>query len=247
METQKGRVGAEIGPADPAVPAPSPPSTSTADTGGPSRRDTVIIVVYGVIAAMAVALALWRFMGDHDHEPTRAPSALSAVDVGADGSVDVVQRIDFATPRSSVTVSVPVRRISDLRFGPRVGGLHVRADGHDVAGISGPLREGETRSITLPEAATYVVLSYSVEDAVASTRPSTQGRALALVTPLSIEGTANVRSRITIDRHRVLNIGCAPAGGPLTACGSETRSRWVVARRADDPVVDIVAQIDLPD
>ncbi|MDQ3155490.1 MAG: hypothetical protein M3Q98_02015 [Actinomycetota bacterium] len=87
---------------------------------------------------------------------------------------------------------------------------------------------------------------YSVEGAIAQARPSVPGRALALVTPMTIERSAGLESRIEVDGQGVLNLGCIATGSPMTACGTDTGRRWVVERSADDPAVDVIAQVNLP-
>jgi hypothetical protein len=242
MVAQKERVGAEPGSA--VTPGAVPGPSAHGPTVAPRRRhDGAVVLVYAVIAT--VAFGLWRLSGDQGDAPP--PSVRSTVQIGADGSVDVVQHLSFATPRSRLAVSIPERSSPAEGFDPLVDDVRIRTDGRAAPGLERPLRTGETRTLAFPEPATSVDLSYSVEGVIVRARPSTRGRGLVLATPLSIEGVASIRSRLEIVRDGVLNLGCTVAGGPMTACGSDAGPRWVVARGADDPVVDVVAQVDLPD
>jgi hypothetical protein len=207
------------------------------------RRHRWSALAAGVVIAV-VAFGSWRLSGG---ENSAAPGVRSTVAVGSEDSVDVVQRLSFDSARASLTVSIPTREAPAERFDPRVAELRVRADGRAAPGLGRPLGKGETHRFTFAEPATSVVLTYAVEGTVIKTRPSAPGRALALLTPLTIEGQMGLGSRIEIKRDGVLNLGCIAAGAPMTACGSEIGRHWVVERIAGDPVVDVVAQIDLPE
>jgi hypothetical protein len=199
-------------------------------------------LVAGILIATAV-VAGWRLARG---EPGAGdPGVRSTAVIGAAGTVDIVQRITFAGPRPSLTVSIPTREAPAGQFNPRIDELGVRADGHAVPGLATPLAKGETHTFTFAEPATSAVLRYSVRGAIAKAKPSAPGRALALLTPLTFEGQRGLASRTEIPRAGVLNLGCIAAGAALTACGSQTEHYWVVQRIADDPVVDVVAQVDL--
>jgi hypothetical protein len=200
-------------------------------------------LVAGIVIAVVV-FGSWRLS---EGENSAVPGVWSTVAVSSGDSVDIVQRLTFASARASLTVSIPTREAPTERFDPRVDKLRVRADGRAAPGLSKPLGKGETHTFTFPEPATSVVLTYAATGTVAKTRPSAPGRALALLTPLTIEGQVELGSRVEIERDGVLNLGCIAAGAPMTACGSETARHWVVERIAGDPVVDVVAQIDLPE
>jgi hypothetical protein len=234
--------GAEVGHDPLRETAPSAPPRW--DQFRLQRNDRPILLAYAVVATMV--LGLWRLSGGGEDE-TRTPWVRSAVQVAADGSVDVVQRITFASPRSALTVSIPARTNPSADFEPRIEALSLRVDGHPARGLERPLRTGETRDLTFSEPASSVVLSYSVEGAIVRTEPSAAGRALALATPLAFQGMGSMKGRLEIEQDGVLNVGCTPTGSPMTLCGSEVGRYWVVARGAGAPVVDVVAQVDLPE
>jgi hypothetical protein len=208
------------------------------------RHDGAVVLVYAIIAT--VVFGLWRLSGDQEDVTARLPWVRSAAQVGTDGSVDVLQRISFARPRSHLTVSVPARRGPTSPFHPRIDDLRLRIDGQVASVLTSPLVEGQTRTLSFRQPTRSVVLSYSVEGAVKTAQPSAPGRALALLTPLAVHGTRDVMSRLEIDQDGVLNLGCVAPGEPMTVCGSDAGQRWVVQRAADEPVVDVVAQVDLP-
>lgn len=206
------------------------------------ERHRWALFLAGVVVVTTI-IGLVRLSGDA--EPARTTSLTSSVAVGDDGSVDVVQRITFTPPRSRLTVSIPVRRAPVRQFDPRIDALSVRVDGTVVPGPTTPMRVGETRTLTFAEPATSVVLSYSAVGAIASTQPSASGRALALLTPLTIDEPASLRSRLEIGDDGVLNLGCTTVDESSIACGSDAGGRWEVVRGPDDAVVDIVAQVNL--
>lgn len=210
--------------------------------GGFSSLHMTTASVAGILIA-TVIVAGWRLSGGEG--AAVSPAMRSTASIGAGDSVDIVQRITFATARPSLTVSIPTRAAPAGQFDPRIDDLRLRAGGGAVPGLTKPLAKGETHTFTFSEPATSVVLRYSVRGAIAKTQPSVPGRALVLLTPLTIDGQKGLASRVEIQREGVLNLGCLAAGAALTACGSETRQHWVVERIADDPVVDVVAQVDL--
>lgn len=169
----------------------------------------------------------------------------STVRIAPDGALDIVQRLTFAKPRSSITVSIPIRSAPDNLFAPRIDDLRVRADSRDAPGLTGTLEKGETFTFQLPDRATTVELVYSVDGATARVRPSVPGRALVLATPLAIGSSGSLPSRIEVDGTGVLNVGCLAPGRTLATCGTETSQGWLVERGADDPV-DVFAQVNLP-
>ncbi|MET0930970.1 MAG: hypothetical protein ABWX74_15730 [Aeromicrobium sp.] len=238
-QKQKERVAA--GPGAAVLPDTGPDPSA----GGPPRtwlrrRGWAMLLVAAVLVTMVLG---FRRLSD-DLDAARGASVQSVVDVGSDGSVDVVQRIAFAAPRSRLTVSVPARPAATVRFAPRIDGVRLRVDGLVDPGLATSLRTGGTHTFSFSDPATSAVLSYSVDGAVVTTKPSARGRALALVTPLSIDEPGS-RRRLEIGRDGILNLGCTAGGAPMTACGSDVDGRWVVERDTDDPVVDVVAQVDL--
>jgi len=240
MVAQKERIGGTTGSTWPAgVPGPLVRRPSTRSRM--RRHGRVTLLVGTVLTTMAVGF--WRLSGAED--AGGRSSIRSQVVVGTGGTVDVVQRVSFGTPRSRLVVSIPARSAPGPQFEPRVTELRLRVDGRAAPGLSRQLETGESHTFSFDEPVTSVVLAYAVDGAIAGTGPSVEGRALALMTPLVIAGTEALDSRLEIDGNDVLNLGCAAHGEPTTVCGAESGQVWVVGRRAGDPVVDVVAQVDL--
>jgi len=243
MVTQEERIAERSGDGVPAVAMSSPHAPEPLGPPRPRGRRWVTLLVTAVVTTTAVGL--WRLSGEEQGAAAPESRMRSTAGIGADGSVDVVQRIDLASARSSLTVSIPVRSAPADRFDPRVDQVRVHADGRPEAGLTAPLVRGGTHTFTFAGPATSVVLEYSVEGAVVATPSSAQGRALALVTPLAIEGAVGMASRLEVERDGVLNLGCSADGAPMTACGADDGGRWTVGRGVFYPVADVIAQVDL--
>jgi hypothetical protein len=68
---------------------------------------------------------------------------------------------------------------------------------------------------------------------------------LALATPLRVEDISGLSSSVYLIAGKVRTVGCVGANGELTTCGRMTTQGWRVERGRNQPVPEVVAQVDL--
>jgi len=129
---------------------------------------------------------------------------------------------------------------------PTIESLQVSVDGSPV--LVTP-REGSANSwvITPPTGAAPSVMEvrYLLDGAIVRSVPSTPGRALAVLTPISTGAIGDLPITMAISTASVLTVYCpASASQDAIMCGRLDGDRWTVALPPGLPLV--VAQLDLP-
>lgn len=172
--------------------------------------------------------------------------------ITSDDTVSMAVHVTFPFAVSRLSLAAPEYSGNDLRFDPEIRDLHVRVDGQSSQTFHKVLRAGATTTVSLPIPAKMVVLKYKELGALVRTEPSSAGRALAWLAPLRVTPSGD-RSRfggrsnaVTISGSRILNLGCAAPGEPLSTCGSHTSGGWRVGPASIPRGVEVYAQVDLP-
>jgi hypothetical protein len=207
-----------------------------------------------VVVLLLAGVAGWRLLAGGNPSPVgrglvdaasaRATDVRISVRVGADGLLRVVERVDLPADRAELTLTVPERSGVTGRLRPRVEDLRLRVGGH-LLPAAGTLTPGRSATFRLPGDASRVLVEYTARGAVLHSRPSAPGRGLALATPLRVEDISGLSSSVYLIAGKVRNVGCVGANGELTTCGRMTTQGWRVERGRNQPVPDVVAQVDL--
>lgn len=176
------------------------------------------------------------------------PGVLVQVFPDATGDLEVVERVMFAETSSILTLAPPVTTGMTKAAVPqkvRVVELQVSADGSVVS--TGPTGLTRSTRLALPEGTHTVEMRYRVQGAAVRSIPSTPGRALVLLPPISTGSELrDLPAVVEVQRGEVRNMQCPglPAGEQL--CGRASEGRWYAVKRVPADTA-LLAQLDLPD
>jgi len=197
-----------------------------------------------VIGIVLVASFLYDASPSDDPEapssPTGSSVSMSTVAIGEDGDVHVVMKLHFAAPVDHLTLQVPEETWAGGEFEPVVDGIALDIDGEQVS-LEDSLTAGQRSSVALPSDAVEVRMEYDATGTFVASTPSSPGRGLVLLTPLTVEERETL-SQVEVLDDRVLNLGCVGAG-ELSACATRDGDTWVATPVAD--AEQVIAQIDL--
>lgn len=210
----------------------------------------------GCAAAVLAVLASFAGCSNSEKAPlqTTPPPAKIGVrthaSITSDDTMSMAVHVTFPNAVSRLSLAAPEYRGDDFRFEPEIRDLHVLVDKQPSQILPKDLRVGATTTVSLPVATKVVVLKYEEVGGLLRTKPSSAGRAIAWLAPLTVTAIGD-RSRdrsstVTISGSRVLNLGCAAPGDPLKTCGSHTPGGWRVGPASLPNGHDVYAQVDLP-
>ena len=236
------------------VPAVKAPAVQSTHAHLATPRRTRWVAACAVVLLLLAAVFGWRALaggtpstvsrGPVDAASARTTDVRIAVRVGADGVLTVVERVDLPADRAGLTLTLPERSGVTGRLRPRVENLRLRVDGRLLPAAE-TLTPGRSATFRLPGDASQVLVEYTARNAVLHSRPSAPGRGLALATPLRVEDVSGLSSSVHLIAGKVLSVGCVGTNGELITCGSMTTQGWRVERGRNQPVPDVVAQVDL--
>lgn len=231
--------------ARPPVHRPSVVPSRPAHLRRPPRVWAGLVALVALVVLVSGAVA-WRLYdaSSTDPAPPTPPSGssvtTSTVDIGADGEVHVVVDLHLAAPVDQLTLEVPEEPWAGGAFEPVVTGITL-----DVAGlltdVEGPLAVGQSRPVALSSEAAVVRVEYDATGTFSASAPSSPGRGLVLLTPLTVAERGTL-SQVEVLDDRVLNLGCVGTG-ELSACGTRDGDTWIASPVAEAD--QVVAQVDL--
>ena len=162
--------------------------------------------------------------------------------------VEVVHWPDGGPATIELELSDDAASSGGLSIAPEssVESLQVSVDGSPVIAT---LRDGSTNrwSITPPSGAApgSMEVRYLLVGAIVRSVPSSPGRALAVITPISSGLARDLPVSMAISAANVLNVYCPTGANQATImCGRLDGDRWVVTPPPGLPLV--VAQVNLP-
>lgn len=176
---------------------------------------------------------------------TTVPGVRLSVTPAVDGTLEVSERVllDSATTRLSLSPPDLSRAGGDFASArPVATAVQLSADGQPVAVGSGTV--GAPRTVDLAQPASAFELRYVLTGADVRSVPSTAGRALAAVAPLTRTGTTPVV--ITTSGDAVRNLTCAGLDGRATVCSDGVAGAMSVRDPLTDARALVVLQLDLP-
>ncbi|MDX6319762.1 MAG: hypothetical protein QOD35_3162 [Nocardioidaceae bacterium] len=224
----------------------------------PSSRPVLITALAALVLLVAAGVLLVRHGQSSSGDPASGP-ATSAT--GSAGAADVVSQVSFGPglvlsesqhfvfdkPVSSVTLAVPKQAATagGGEFDPRIGNLQILMGDGAPMNVRQSLRPGTSTTVTLPEAGTRLDVVYVAYHAIVRSEPSSQHRAAALVTPLTLTSSSGLTSTLHIAGDNVTNIGCTKPDGTSQSCGSESPDGWTLVRTPRQQADVVIAQLDL--
>lgn len=232
------------------------------------RRGMIVAVLAAAVLATGVAgwLLLTSAWGSSANgggiESSSSPSDLSRdsasssasaatgttrLQLTSDKQVAASASYSFAEPIAQVSLTVPPQpeAAQDQGFDPTVSSVRVTVEGRPERTVPGTLVGGDSISVPLPAGTTKVRLDYLAEGVVVRSVPSSEGRAVVLLTPLAVTSAAETTNLVVIRDSGVLNLGCETAGSAMTACGLETDAGWQVALNSGTGPTRVLAGVDL--
>jgi len=167
----------------------------------------------------------------------------------ADGGFDVSERIILRAPRPRIRLTPPGHAAAGVAFAnsrARVRSLQIQtADGQPLAPERLGTFSGAT-TIPLGAATSALVLRYQLDGTSVRSVPSTAGRALAFIRPLTADVDPTLPVRVSADGPGTLNLSCPQLPVDRRACaqGTAPELRGGTAMTAAESVV--VVQLNLP-
>jgi hypothetical protein len=176
-----------------------------------------------------------------------APGAALGIQVLADQSIAVTEQANLPGLASfdlSMPGSTPLTGDAQ-NLKPVIKDLSITINGSRASATQ--TGEGDWTVVSPAGGAQRVLLTYRLVDAVAVSQPSSQGRALALVTPLLAQllhnGNQPVDLRIPADG--VSNVVCPGAPQAESLCGAHIGTNWQVTIPDDAESAAVLLQLDL--
>ena len=153
----------------------------------------------------------------------------------------------FKQSPEQIWLSVPPQpsSASGHGFAPVITHLRISVPGRPTREISGEFVEGSSVSVPIPADTAEVRMAYAADGVVVRSKPSAQGRAVLLLTPVEVRTGAKTMTKFVFADARVISFGCEVNGSPATACGSRNEGGWQVIVDSTLGDIRIVAGIDL--
>jgi hypothetical protein len=224
----------------------------------PSSRPVLIAALIALVLLVAAGMLLVRHGQSSSAGPTTGPAISTASSASAAEVVSQVsfgpglvlsesQHVVFDKPVSSVTLTVPKQAATagGGEFDPRIGNLQILMGDGPAMNVRQSLRPRTSVTVPLPTAASRLDFVYVAYHSIVRSEPSSQHRAAALVTPLTLTSGSGVTSTLHIAGDNVTNIGCTKPDGTSRSCGSESSDGWTVVRTPQQQRDAVIAQLDL--
>ncbi len=176
------------------------------------------------------------------------PGALVQVVPGADGSLEVLERVRFANGATELAIAPPVTKGVNARSLPRgisIADLQVTADQAVVdTGFRGLTR---AQTVELPSGTRFVVMRYRLTGATVRSLPSTPGRALTVLPPITSPATlGSMPFVVEVSGVEVSNLLCPGLSPEDQLCGRNWSKGWYSVPQPAGRTA-VLAQLVLPD
>ena len=221
-------------PASAAISPPVLPSPRTAVSSPPADTETTEPEIF--VPGRGVGPGL------------TTPGALVQASPMADGTLEVVERIRFADPVSELSLGLPLTKGVAARSMPgdvEVADLQVQADDAVVdLGATGLTRP---RTVDLPGDTSSVVMRYRLTGATIRSIPSTPGRALTVLPPITSPATLGTMPFvIEVSGAQVTNVLCPGLPAAVQLCGRTWTQGWYSPPQEAGRTA-VLVQINLPE
>ena len=176
------------------------------------------------------------------------PGVLVRVTPAADGSLEVLERVRFTDPVTELSLAPPSTKGVAAKSLPthiEVTDLQVQAD--DAIVDIGVRSLTKARTVELPAATGTVVMRYRLTGATVRSVPSTPGRALAVLPPITTAATlGSTPFVIEVSGAQVTNVLCPGLPTAAQLCGRTWTRGWYLAPQRPGRTA-VLAQFTLPD
>jgi hypothetical protein len=223
----------------------------------PSSRPVFAVAFAALLLLVAIGVLLVRQGINNDSDASVGPGAstsagtrsevISEVSFGPGLVLSESQNVVFDQPVSTITLTVPklAATAGGGAFDPRIGNLQILVGSAAPINVAQSLHAGTSVTVHLPAATSRLDVVYVAYHAVVRSKPSSQHRAAALVTALTLTPNTDMTTTLHIDGSNVTNIGCTSPDGISQTCGSESAKGWTVSRRPQQQDQAVIAQLDL--
>jgi hypothetical protein len=222
----------------------------------PSSRPVFAVAFAALLLLVALGVLLVRQGMTNDSDTaalaSSTPSAtradvISEVSFGPGLVLSESQQVVFDHPVSTIALTVPklATTVGGGAFKPRIGNLQILVGNGSPINVPQSLHAGASVTVHLPAATSRLDVVYVAYNSVVLSKPSSQHRAAALVTPLTLTPTVGMTSTLHIDGSNVTNIGCTSPDGTSTTCGSQSAQGWMVTRGPSQQDLAVIAQLNL--
>lgn len=223
----------------------------------PSSRPVFIAAFAALTLLVAIGVLLVRQgLANDSGTPavSRSPTptatradVISEVSFGPGLALSESQHVVFDHPVSTIALTVPklAAKAGGGTFNPRIGNLQILIGNRSPINVPQSLHAGTSVTVHLPKATHRLDVVYVAYNAVIRSKPSSQQRAAALVTPLTLTPTAGMTSTLHITGPNVTNIGCTSPDGTSQTCGAESTQGWTVTRGPGQQDLAVIAQLNL--
>jgi hypothetical protein len=176
------------------------------------------------------------------------PGALVRATPAADGSLEVVERVRFADPVTELSIGPPLTKgvmAKSVPAGVEIADLQVQAD--DAIVDIGVRSLASARTLELPAEASTVIMRYRLTGATVRSIPSTPGRALTVLPPITRPATlGSTPFVIEVSGAQVTNVLCPGLPTAAQLCGRTWARGWYLSPQQPGRTA-VLAQLTLPD
>jgi hypothetical protein len=176
------------------------------------------------------------------------PGVLVRATPAADGSLEVLERVRFADPVTELSLAPPSTKGVAAKSRPthvEVTDLQIQAD--DAIVDIGARGLTKARRVELPAETGTVVMRYRLTGGTVRSVPSTPGRALAVLPPITTAATlGSIPFVIEVSGAQVTNVLCPGLPTAAQLCGRTWTRGWYLPPQRPGRTA-VLAQLTLPD
>lgn len=219
-----------------------------------------------VVALLVAAMAFYRTAPDQPSQSAPSQSPTSSADTnelpsgpgttepgillvaapGASGSVDVSEVVLLSSPRSTIDMRPPdLARAGGAFTGTTPFASMVQITAHDQPVVLPGGRVDRPISVDLDQPARRFEIRYVLNDAVVRSQPSTVGRALAGIMPLTAGVPGDLPVAIAITGDAVRNLTCPSLEFAQRTCATGALPRLRVNVNLPRSEALAIVQLDL--
>jgi hypothetical protein len=167
---------------------------------------------------------------------------------GADGSLEVLERVRLTAPATTLALALPRATGSGVTAArPTLTGFQAMVGGQVVSDtLAVPFPDAGDR-LDLPVPSTDVTMRYRLEGGAERSQPAPVGRALVVLPPVTadVPSLAGLPVVVEVIGGNIRNLVCPDLDASELLCGRQQGSRWTTAPIPLGRSL-VVAQIDLP-
>jgi hypothetical protein len=178
------------------------------------------------------------------------PGILLEFNPRGDGGFDVTENVMLRLRVSRIVLTPPSRRAAGTAFSrtkPEIRDLRIQGDDGQPLGRIPAGGITRVTSVPLGGATSTLVLRYRLSGTSVRSIPSSAGRALAFLRPITAGFDSSLGVRVIAGGVGTLNLTCPALPALSRACAAGTVPELRVRSTLDGPESTVVVQLDLPD